>query len=130
MFSNQDMILWQKHSYFRDVGIHMFVTQVFIFYFHVRNVSALFHPTLLEDAARRGVVQWKESNLRDLQSPLSGEKKVQALFFSRKKNTFGGELRLGRPSRQRRAPRAPWGLPTPDFGWTFGQRSVDVGYLP
>ena len=63
---------------------------------------------------------------RDLQSPLSGEKKVQALFFSRKKNTFGGELRLGHPSRQRRAPRAPWGLPTPDVGSTLGQRSVNV----
>ena len=49
---------------------------------------------------------------------------MQALFFSRKKNTFGGELRLRRPSRQRRAPRAPWGLPTPDVGSTTGQRSV------
>ena len=28
---------------------------------------------------------------RDLQSRLSGEKKVHALFFSRKKNTFGGD---------------------------------------
>ena len=26
----------------------------------------------------------------------------------------------------RRAPRAPWGLPTPDLGSTFGQRSVNV----
>ena len=63
---------------------------------------------------------------RDLQSPLSGEKKVQALFFSRKKNTFGGELRLRRPSRQRRASRAPLGLPTPDPRSTLGQRSVNV----
>ena len=60
-------------------------------------------------------------DLQDLQSPLSGEKKVHALFFSRKKNTFGGELRLGRPSRQRRAHRAPWGLPTPDVRSTLGQ---------
>ena len=63
---------------------------------------------------------------RDLQSPLSGEKKVQALFFSRKKNTFGGELRLRRPSRQRRASRAPLGLPTPDPRSTLGQRWVNV----
>ena len=31
------------------------------------------------------------SIFRDLQSPLSGEKKVLALFFTRKKRTFGGE---------------------------------------
>ena len=31
------------------------------------------------------------SIFRDLQSRLSGEKKVHALFFSRKKNTFGGD---------------------------------------
>ena len=31
------------------------------------------------------------SIFRDLQAPLSGEKKVRALFFSRKKRTFGGE---------------------------------------
>ena len=64
------------------------------------------------------------SIFRDLQSPLSGEKKVQALFFSRKKNTFGGELRLRRPSRQRRASRAPLGLPTLDVRSTLGQRWV------
>ena len=46
------------------------------------------------------------------------------------KKTFGGELRLGRPSRQRRAPGAPWGLPTPDLGSTLGQPSVNVRYLP
>ena len=45
---------------------------------------------------------------------------------------FTGEIcqdrrRLGRPSRQRRAPRAPWGLPTPNVGSTLGQRSVNVG---
>ena len=62
---------------------------------------------------------------RNLQSPLSGEKKVQALFFSRKKNTFGGELRLRRPSRHRRASRAPLGLPTPDPRSTLGQPSVN-----
>ena len=56
-----------------------------------------------------------------------GRKKVQALFFSRKKNTFGGELRLGRPSRQRRASRAPLGLPTPDVGSTLGQPWVNLG---
>ena len=54
-----------------------------------------------------------------------GRKKVQALFFSRKKNTFGGELRLRRPSRQRRASRAPLGLPTPDPRSTLGQPSVN-----
>ena len=45
---------------------------------------------------------------------------------------FAGEIcqergRLGRPSRQRRAPRTPWGLPTPNVGSTFGQRWVNVG---
>ena len=45
---------------------------------------------------------------------------------------FAGEIcqdrgRLGRPSRQRRAPRAPWGLPTPDLGSTLGQPWVNVG---
>ena len=39
---------------------------------------------------------------------------------------FAGEIcqdrgRLGRPSRQRRAPRAPWGLPTPNVRSTLGQ---------
>ena len=42
---------------------------------------------------------------------------------------FAGEIcqergRLGRPSRQRRAPRAPWGLPTPNVGSTLGQPAV------
>ena len=58
--------------------------------------------------------------------PYRAKKKVHTLFFSRKKNTFGGELRLERPSRQRRAPGAPWGLPTPDVRSTFGQRWVNV----
>ena len=45
---------------------------------------------------------------------------------------FAGEIcqdrgRLGRPSRQRRAPKAPWGLPTPNVRSTLGQRSVNVG---
>ena len=45
---------------------------------------------------------------------------------------FAGEIcqdrgRLGCPSRQRRAPRAPWGLPTPNPRSTLGQRSVNVG---
>ena len=44
---------------------------------------------------------------------------------------FAGEIcqergRLGRPSRQRRAPRAPWGLPTPNLGSTLGQRWVNL----
>ena len=44
---------------------------------------------------------------------------------------FAGEIcqdrgRLGRPSRQRRAPRAPWGLPTPDLGSTYGQPWVNL----
>ena len=44
---------------------------------------------------------------------------------------FAGEIcqergRLGRPSRQRRAPRAPWGLPTPNVRSTFGQRWVNL----
>ena len=56
-----------------------------------------------------------------------GRKKSARTFLLPKKNTFGGELRLGRPSRQRRAPRAPWGLPTPDVGSTLGQRSVNLG---
>ena len=39
---------------------------------------------------------------------------------------FAGEIcqdrgRVGGPSRQRRAPRAPWGLPTPNVGSTYGQ---------
>ena len=55
-----------------------------------------------------------------------GRKKSARTFLLPKKNTFGGELRLGRPSRQRRAPRAPWGLPTPDLGSTLGQRWVNV----
>ena len=43
---------------------------------------------------------------------------------------FAGEIcqdrgRLGRPSRQRRAPRAPWGLPTPNLRSTLGQPSVN-----
>ena len=43
---------------------------------------------------------------------------------------FAGEIcqdrgRLGRPSRQRRAPRAPWGLPTPNPRSTLGQPSVN-----
>ena len=33
----------------------------------------------------------KRENQMYLQSTLSGEKKVHALFFSRKKNTFGGD---------------------------------------
>ena len=53
-----------------------------------------------------------------------GRKKSASTFLLPKKNTFGGELRLRRPSRQRRAPRAPWGLPTPDVGSTLGQRWV------
>ena len=44
-----------------------------IFFFLFLRVGAFFHI------------------FRDLQSPLSGEKKVHALFFSRKKNTFGGD---------------------------------------
>ena len=48
---------------------------------------------------------------------------------------FAGEIcqergRLGRPSRQRRAPRAPWGLPTPDLRSTTGQPTVNLRYLP
>ena len=44
---------------------------------------------------------------------------------------FAGEIcqdrgRLGRPSRQRRAPRAPWGLPTPHVGSTLGQPWVNL----
>ena len=43
---------------------------------------------------------------------------------------FAGEIcqdrgRLGRPSRQRRAPRAPWGLPTPNVRSMLGQRWVN-----
>ena len=34
----------------------------------------------------------KRENQMFLQSPLSGEKKVHALFFSRKKRTFGEEI--------------------------------------
>ena len=66
------------------------------------------------------------SIFQDLQSPLSGEKKCKHFSSPEKKNTFGGELRLGRPSRQRRPSRAPWGLPTPDLGSTLGQPSVNV----
>ena len=45
---------------------------------------------------------------------------------------FAGEIcqergRLGRPSRQRRAPRAPWGLQTPNVRSTLGQPSVNLG---
>ena len=39
-----------------------------------------------------------------LQSPLSGEKKVRALFFSRKKRTFGGEREDAQISAPARAP--------------------------
>ena len=53
-----------------------------------------------------------------------GRKKSASTFLPPKKNTFGGELRLGRPSRQRRASRAPWGLPTPNLRSTLGQPSV------
>ena len=68
---------------------------------------------------------WREKreNQMYLQSRLSGEKKCTH-FSSPEKNTFGGELRLRRPSRQRRASRAPLGLPTPDVGSTLGQRWV------
>ena len=86
--------------------------------------------------------------------PYRAKKKCKHFSSPEKKNTFGGELRLGRtsragevlvenvtdfageicqergrlgrPSRQRRAPRAPWGLPTPDLRSTFGQRLVNV----
>ena len=85
---------------------------------------------------------------RDLQSTLSGEKKVQALFFSRKKYIWwrarskGALNNLKAPVDSgfkvdlgfnvalwvpRRAARAPWGLPTPDLRSTLGQRSVNLG---
>ena len=63
---------------------------------------------------------------RDLQSPLSGEKKCKH-FSSPVKKKIGGELRLRRHSRQRRASRAPLGLPTPDVRSTLGQPWVNLG---
>ena len=51
------------------------------------------------------------------------KKKCTHFSSPEKKNTFGGELRLGRPSRQRRAPGGYQRL-------TLGQRSVNVRYLP
>ena len=69
------------------------------------------------DSERRRILQHFS---RSTVAPI-GRKKSASTFLLPKKNTFGRELRLRRPSRQRRASRAPWRLPTPDLGSTFGQ---------
>ena len=64
---------------------------------------------------------------RSTVAPIGRKKSARTFLLPKKKETFGGKLRLGRPSRQRRAPRAPWGLPTLDVGSTLGQPWVNVG---
>ena len=62
-----------------------------------------------------------------LQSPLSGEKKVQALFFSRKKIHLVESHHEGRPSRTPVNLGSTLGQRWVNVGSTFGQRSVNVG---
>ena len=71
------------------------------------------------------------SIFRDLQSPLSGEKKVQALFFSRKKIHLAESCGCGALAANVGPPGRPWGYqrltlgqPSVNLGSTLGQPSV------
>ena len=64
---------------------------------------------------------WRRANIKGAFKNL----KVPVDFGFQIDSGFHVALRV-----QRRAARAPWGLPTLDLGSTFGQRSVNLGYLP